>query len=88
MRRFLSLALLEDWVQVKKRGLAGVAQWTERRPVNQKVASSIPSSGTCLGCGPGPQWGAEERQLMFLSLSFSLPSPLKLIKIKCFKKIK
>ena len=35
--------------------LAGVAQWIERWPVNQKVVGSIPSQGTCLGCGPGPQ---------------------------------
>ena len=61
--------------------LAGVAQWIEHQPVNGKVASSIPSQSTCLGCGPGPQLGACERQLisctqMFLSLSISLPSPL------------
>ena len=42
--------------------LAGVAQWIERRPENQRVASLIPSQGTCLGCGPGPQQGAHERQ--------------------------
>ena len=35
--------------------LAGVAQWIERGPVNQSVAGSIPSRGTCLGFGPGPQ---------------------------------
>ena len=35
--------------------LAGVAQWVGRCPANQKVASSIPSQDTCLGCGPGPQ---------------------------------
>ena len=35
--------------------LAGVAQCFERWPENQRVASSIPSQGTCLGCGPGPQ---------------------------------
>ena len=35
--------------------LSGVAQWTERQPVNQSVTDSIPSQGTCLGCGPGPQ---------------------------------
>ena len=35
--------------------LAGVAQWIERQPVNQRVAGLIPSQGTCLGCGPGPQ---------------------------------
>ena len=35
--------------------LAGVAQWIEHGPENQRVAGSIPSQGTCLGCGPGPQ---------------------------------
>ena len=58
--------------------LAGVAQWIERRPANQRVSGSIPSQGTCLGCQPGPQWVACKRNhtLMFLSLSLSLPSPL------------
>ena len=42
--------------------LAGVAQWIEHQPSNQSVASSIPSQGTCLGFGPGPQQGAHERQ--------------------------
>ena len=42
--------------------LAGVAQWTEHWPVNQRVISSIPSQGTCLGYGPGPQLGAQGRQ--------------------------
>ena len=37
--------------------LSGVAQWTELRPVNQRVTGSIPSQGTCLGCGPGPPVG-------------------------------
>ena len=35
--------------------LAGVAQWSEHRPANQRVSSWIPSQGTCLGCGPGLQ---------------------------------
>ena len=35
--------------------LAGVAQWIECQPVNQRVASSIPSQGKCLGCWAGPQ---------------------------------
>ena len=34
--------------------LAGVAQWIECRPTNHRVAGSIPSQGTRLGCGPGP----------------------------------
>ena len=41
-------------LKMEKRALAGVAQWSECRPVNQRVAGSIPSQGTCLGCGPGP----------------------------------
>ena len=39
----------------KKKSLAGVAQWTECRPANQKVTGLIPSQGTCLGCGPDPE---------------------------------
>ena len=35
--------------------LASVAQWTEHQPAKQRVAGSIPSQGTSLGCGPGPQ---------------------------------
>ena len=35
--------------------LAGVAQWIECQPSNQRVTGSIPSQGTGLGCGPGPQ---------------------------------
>ena len=37
---------------------AGVAQWIECQPENQRAAGLIPSQGTCLGCGPGPQLGA------------------------------
>ena len=32
--------------------LAGVVQWIEHRPVSQRVAGSIPSQGTYLGCRP------------------------------------
>ena len=32
--------------------LAGVAQWIECWPANQKVTGSIPSQGTCLGYRP------------------------------------
>ena len=42
--------------------LAAVAQWIEPEPANQRVAGSIPSQGTGLGCGPCPQLGAHERQ--------------------------
>ena len=47
--------------------LASVAQWSECWPVNQKVAGSIPSQGTCLGCRLGPQLGLCERQPIDLS---------------------
>ena len=42
--------------------LAGVAQWIECQPVNQRVPGSIPSQGTRLGCGPDPLGGMHERQ--------------------------
>ena len=57
--------------------LAGVAQWIERRPLNQRVSSSIASQGTCLGCGPGPQYRVYERQLHTdVSPPLFLPPPL------------
>ena len=37
------------------KALAGVAQWIEHRPANERVAGSIPSQGTGLGCRPGAQ---------------------------------
>ena len=54
--------------------LAGVAQWIECWPVNQRVASLIPSQGTCLDCGQLPSRGhaRSNHTLMFLTL----PSPL------------
>ena len=35
-------------------------EWVQ--PANQRATSLIPSLGTGLGCGPGPQLGAHERQ--------------------------
>ena len=55
----------------------GVAQWLEHWPVNQKVTSSIPSQGTCLSYGPGPQYGACEKQPTDVSLPLFLPIYLK-----------
>ena len=49
--------------------LAGVAQWIGCRLMNQKVASLIPSQGTCLGLGPGPQLEVCERQQIHVSLA-------------------
>ena len=43
---------------VRKLALAGVTQWIEHGPEKQRVASSIPSQGTCLACRLGPWLGA------------------------------
>ena len=54
--------------------LVGVAQWTDCWSANQKVADSIPSQGTGLGCRPGLQWGVLKRQPHTdVSLSLFLP---------------
>ena len=62
-----------------KTALAGVAQWIECGPANQGGAGLIPSQGTCLDRGPGPQLGACEGQPHIdVSLPlFLLPFPLK-----------
>ena len=39
----------------KEVALAGVAQGIECQPVNQRMAGSIPSQSTCLGCRAGCQ---------------------------------
>ena len=64
--------------QIGTNALAGGAQWIECRPANHRAAGWIPSQGTCLGCGPGSlvRGMRGNHTLMFLSLSFSLPSPL------------
>ena len=63
--------------------LAGVAQWFQCGPANQRVTSSIPSQGTCPGCRPCPQWGAWEATTHWCfspSLSPSLLLSLKMNK--------
>ena len=72
--------------------LAGVAQWIEHWPANQKVTGSIPSQGTCLGGRPGPQLGGVcKRQPVDVSLAYqcfcpSLPPVSLKNKIKSLKK--
>ena len=62
--------------------MAGVAQWIEHKPANQKAVGSTSSQGTCLGCRLDPQLRVCERQLICLSptLSLSLPLSLKINK--------
>ena len=66
----LDLSIFWHFIFIKntKFSLAHVAQWIECWPANQRVASLIPSQGTCPGCGPGPQQGARERQPVDVSL--------------------
>ena len=76
-----------DWV-LDCPGWCGSVDWV---PDCEAKARRFDSQ-SCLGCGPGPQWGARKRQrgnhaLMFLSLSFSsLPFSLKINKILKRKK--
>ena len=58
--------------------LAGVAQWIEHQPEKHRVAGSIPSQAHAWVAGQVPGGGhmRGSHTLMFLSLSFSLPSPL------------
>ena len=62
----------------KNSALAGVAQWIECQPANQRVAGLIPSQAHAWVVGQVPNGGhvRGNHTLMFLSLSFSLPSPL------------
>ena len=57
----LSTLLPKSSLTIQMLTLAGVAKLIECQPVNQGIAGLIPSQGTCLGCRPGPQWGASER---------------------------
>ena len=46
---------MQNIIKNNNLALTGVAQWIEHQPANERVAGSIPSQVTCLGCGPGPQ---------------------------------
>ena len=48
------LVLLQEKTDV---ALSSVAQWVGHCLKKQKVIGSIPSQGTCLGCGFGPWSG-------------------------------
>ena len=81
-----------------KRVARALAVWLSRfgyHPANWKVTGSIPGQGTCLGCRFSPRLGHMWKVIdwcfpitsTFLSLSFSLPSPISKIKNRVkFKK--
>ena len=52
--------------------LTGVAQLVGHCPAKQKVVDLIPSQGTCLGYGFGPQVGMHKRGNQCFSPSFPL----------------
>ena len=59
--------------------LAGVAQWIECQPVNQRVAALTPNLGHMPGLWARSPCGGHvtgNHILMFLSVSVSFPSPL------------
>ena len=51
---------LPHFKKPSKGSLAGVAQWIECQPVNQRVTGLIPSQGTCLGWARSPVQGMQE----------------------------
>ena len=55
--------------------LAGVAQWIECWPAEERVSGSIPSQGTCLGCRPG-LWEGEHKGQPHIDVSLPLFLPL------------
>ena len=70
----------------KERALAGVAQWTEYQPVNQRFIGWILSQGTCLGQVPSLGRSRGNHTIMSPSLYSSLPLTLKITKNKIFFK--
>ena len=53
MRKQRNMAQMREENKTPGKALTGVTQWIECQPANQRVTSSIPSQGTCLGFGPG-----------------------------------
>ena len=64
--------------------LTSTPQWAGHHPAHGKVAGGIPRQGAGLGCGPSSRLGHMQEAIdlcfsctsVFLSFSFSLPSPL------------
>ena len=72
-------------VQIKmaEKVLASVVQLAGCHPASREVTGLMPGQGMCLGCECDPSRGVKEWQptcfflvWMFISLSFSPPSPL------------
>ena len=70
---YFSFSLFVASIPETQYALAGVAQWREHGPANRKVAGSIPSQGTGLGCRPGPQQEGVRGNHTLIFLSLFLP---------------
>ena len=65
-------------VQLKKfyyPALAGMAEWIEHQPANQKVTGSIPGQSTCLYCRPGTAGGIQGSASLHTDVSLVLFLP-------------
>ena len=73
----MSIVSKEKWKK-EKEALAGVVQWIEHGPVNQRVAGFDSQSAHMAALQARSPLGGvgEASPLMFLFLSFSLPSSL------------
>ena len=87
-------SILPNWTSLGHRcsaslkafySLAGVAQWLECPPANQRVTGSIPGQGTCLGLGRSPVGGVWESTTHWC-FSPSFPLSLKINKLNLFFK--
>ena len=76
--RLLGFSLEIQIQEVRDAAPAGVVQWIECQPLNQRVTNSIPSQGNAWVVGQVPIWRntRDNHTLTFLSLSFSLFSLL------------
>ena len=81
-----------NWWKGSYLALTSMVQWIGRHSSKQKVASSIPGQGTCLGCWFSPWAGhvpeAMDQCFSLTSMFLSLPSPFSKNKqIKILKRI-
>ena len=61
-----------------------MAQWIEHWPTDRRVAGSIPSQDTCLGCGAGPRVGTCKREEIDVFLTHHVSLPLSMNKFEVF----
>ena len=77
-KKFKNRQLTISFSKKKKHALAGIAQWIEQGPVNQRSPVGFPVRARAWVMGQVPSRGCARgnHTLMFLSLSFSFPFSL------------